>query len=176
MEAVGRLKIEGSETQLSVLVLHRSVFGWAESRELRIAAMQALQRVNPNRAKLLMLRAGLEDEELLIRPLEAGENNWVRHRRYPRVVPNGHVQAIANMSKGKTPVSLQWISLGGGFACRQGRGQFGSEAMLEIQTGFRPIKGKVLIRETNSGMIFEIADMDLDERGKLRRFISAQMR
>jgi len=176
LEAVGRLRIAGAETQLTVLLLHRTMFGWAEPRELRVAAMQALQRVNPDRARLLMIRCGLDDGELNLRPLDAGDTNWVRHRRYTRVVPNAPITAAAITTKGKCPVSLERISLGGGFASRQGRGQFGGDAMMEIQTGFRPIRSRVLIRENQAGVMFEIADIAMEERGKLRKFIAAQIR
>lgn len=176
IEAVGRLAIPGAETQLSVLLIHRTMFGYAEPRELRVAAMQALQKINPERARLLMVRSGLEDWELDLRPLEPTQTKWVRQRRYPRVVPSGHISATAIMAKGKSPIALESVSLGGGFASRQGRGQFGSEALLEMQTGFRPIRSRVLIREGAAGMCFEIADIDMDERSKLRKFIAAQMR
>lgn len=176
VEALGRLRTFGAETLLADLLNHRTLLSWAQPRELRVAAMQALQRINPDRANYMQPKSGLDDTELNLRPLDAGDGTWVRQRRYPRVVPNGPISAATITPKGKCAVALERISLGGGFASRNGRGQSTSEALLEMQTGFRSIRSRVLIREAQAGMMFEIADIGLEERSKLRKLIAAQMR
>ena len=176
VEAIGRLRIAGAEDMLVELISRKSLIGFSHPRELRVAAMQALQRINPDRARHLMLKSGLEDQELNIRPLDPAETNWVRQRRYQRVVPGSTITATAVTAKGRTPVALERISLGGGLAVRSGRGQFGTEAILEMQTGLRHLRSRVLIREAQAGVMFEIADIGLDERGRLRKLIAAQMR
>ena len=176
VEAIGRLRISGAEPMLADLVMQRSVFGYSQPRELRVAAMQALQEINPEHAAQLMTRAGLEESELIVRPLVAEETNWLRQRKYQRVIPNSTITATAITSKGRTQVALERISLGGGLAVRNGRGQFGSEAVLEMNTGFRQLKSRIIIRESNGAWMFEIADINLDERGRLRKLIAAQMR
>ncbi|HUN90129.1 MAG TPA: hypothetical protein VMU28_15120, partial [Terriglobales bacterium] len=102
--------------------------------------------------------------------------NWLRQRRYARVVPTTPITASTITHKGKCQISLERISLGGGLASRNGRNQAGNEATLEMWMGFRPIRSRVLIRESQAGMMFEIADIGLEERGKLRKLIAAQMR
>jgi hypothetical protein len=176
IEALGRLRTAGAEAQLTELLMHRTLLGWAFPRELRLAAMQALQRVNPENAASLLPRSGLNESELKIGPLAVANSNWVRQRRYPRVVPSGPIPAATITAKGKCSIALERISLGGGFASRHGRAQIGSEALLEMQLGLRSIRSRVLIREVPQGMMFEIADISLDERGKLRKLIAAQMK
>ncbi|MGZ4815747.1 MAG: hypothetical protein ACXVZV_10075, partial [Terriglobales bacterium] len=138
--------------------------------------MQALEHINPDRAQYILAKSGLDDTELRVRPLDAGDVNWVRQRRYARVIPNGPISAATITSRGKCAVALERISLGGGYASRNGRAQVGNEALLEMQMGFRSIRSRVLIREAQAGMMFEIADIGLEERGKLRKLIAAQMK
>jgi hypothetical protein len=176
VEALGRLRTMGAETLLADLLQQRTLLSWAQPRELRVTAMQAMQRINPDRARYLQTKSGLDDSELSLRALDASETNWVRNRRYARVIPNTPINAATITQKGKCQVSLERISLGGGFAQRNGRSQYGSEAMLEMWNGFRPIRSRVLIREESAGMMFEIADIGLEERGKLRKLIAAQMK
>jgi hypothetical protein len=123
-----------------------------------------------------MQKSGLEDQELSIRPLDVTNSDWIRQRRYQRVVPGSTINATAVTTKGRCPVALERISLGGGLAVRAGRGQFGTDAVLEMQTGFRHLKSRVLIREAQNGVMFEIADIGLDERSRLRKLIAAQMK
>lgn len=176
IEAIGRLRIAGAEDLLVDLLTQKSLFGFSQPHELRVASMQALQRINPERARHLQLRSGLDDRELRIRPLDATETNWVRQRRYQRVAPASTITATAVTPKGRCPVALERISLGGGFAVRNGRGQFGTEAVLEMRTGLRQLCSRVLIREAPSGVMFEIADIGMEARGRLRKLIAAQMR
>ncbi|HVZ17212.1 MAG TPA: hypothetical protein VG897_08855 [Terriglobales bacterium] len=176
VEALGRLRAAGAETLLIELLQPRSLLQWAQPRELRVAAMQALQHINPDRATYLQRKSGLDDTELRIRPLDVADRNWVRQRRYTRVIPSGPISAATITAKGKFPVALERISLGGAFASRNGRGQTGSEALLEMQMGFRSIRSRVLIREAQTGMTFEIADIGLEDRGKLRKLIASQMK
>ncbi|HWR16735.1 MAG TPA: hypothetical protein VN577_18055 [Terriglobales bacterium] len=176
VEAVGRLRINDAEDMLAEIIQQRSLIGFSNARELRLAAMQALQNINPERAKRLLVKSGLDEQELNIRPLDATDTNWLRQRRYERVVPNTTINATAITAKGRCPVALERISLGGGLAVRNGRGQFGSEALLEMQLGMRHLRSRVLIREANAGVMFEIADIGMDERNRLRKLIAAQMR
>jgi hypothetical protein len=176
VEAIGRLKIMSAESLLTELLQHKSIFGFAAAKELRVAAMQALEKINPEHARRLLPKSGLDAHELEIRPLESGDENWVRQRRYQRVVPGKSIMATAVTAKGSCPVALERISLGGGFATRGGRTQFGSEATLEMNLGpMRHLKSRVLIREAQAGVMFEIADIGMEERGRLRKLIAAQM-
>ena len=176
VEALGRLRTAGAEALLAQLIERRTILAWTYPRELRIAAMQALEHVNPERAQFLQPKCGLEKLELDVRPLQECDTNWVRQRRYARVRPNTPIAAATITHKGKCQISLERISLGGGYASRNGRGQYGNEATLEMWMGFRPVRSRVLIREESAGMMFEIADIGMEERGKLRKLIAAQMK
>lgn len=176
VEAVGRLRVADAKDLLTELVMIRTLLGFANPRELRVAAMQALQSIDCERARQYLAKSGLEQQELSVRPLDAANSNWVRQRRYERVVPNSTIMATAVTSKGRTPVALERISLGGGLAMRNGRGQFGSEALLEMQLGMRHLKSRVLIRESQNGVMFEIADIGMDERNRLRKLVASQKR
>ena len=176
VEALGRLRTFGAETLLCEILQQRYMFSWVQPHELRVAAMQALERINPDRATSMHAKSGLNDTELRVRPLDPMAGNWLRQRRYARVVPTTPITASTITHKGKCQISLERISLGGGLASRNGRNQAGNEATLEMWMGFRPIRSRVLIRESQAGMMFEIADIGLEERGKLRKLIAAQMR
>jgi hypothetical protein len=176
VEAIGRLRVASAEALLSDIVLHRSIIGFSHPRELRVAAMQALQSINPEHASHVLTKSGLQKEELSIGPLEATDSGWVRQRRYQRVVPNSTITATAITAKGRCQVALERISLGGGFATRAGRALFGNDAWLEMNTGFRQLKSRVIIREAPAGVMFEIADIGLEERSRLRKLIASQMR
>jgi len=176
VEALGRLRTFGAETLLCEILQQRTMFSWVQPHELRVAAMQALERINPDHAKSMHAKCGLDDTELRVRPLDAAMGNWLRQRRYARVVPATPITASTITPKGKCQISLERISLGGGLASRNGRNHTGNEATLEMWMGFRPIRSRVLIRESQAGMMFEIADIGLEERGKLRKLIAAQMR
>ena len=39
----------------------------------------------------------------------------------------------------------------------------------------RQLKSRVLIREAQAGVMFEIADIGMDERSRLRKLIASQM-
>ena len=49
------------------------------------------------------------------------------------------------------------------------------DAMLEMQVGMRTLRSHVLFHEVAGGISFEIADITLDERSRLRQLISKQI-
>ena len=65
----------------------KKTFGWIHHRELRIAAAQALAKIDPRYSAQMLSDSGLEPAELAIAPLDmAPACPWVRQRRYERMV------------------------------------------------------------------------------------------
>ena len=60
---------------------------WANHRELRIAAAQALAKIDARYGSKVLSDSGLEPAELAMAPLDAAPAcPWVRQRRYERVL------------------------------------------------------------------------------------------
>jgi hypothetical protein len=175
IEALARLRMRSSEPLMTDILSARKFLSWTHPRELRVAAAQALEIMNPIHAAEVIPNCGLSQQELTLKPLEGTAMSWVRHRRYPRVSPDTALNAIAVTSKGKATVSLSALSLGGGLATKQNRMPLGTDAMLEMQVGMRTLRSRVLFHEVTGGISFEIADITLDERSRLRRLITNQI-
>ena len=175
IEALARLRMRSAEPLMTEIVSARKFLSWTHPRELRVAAAQALEMLNPIRAAEVIPKCGLSQQELTMKPLDGTAKSWVRQRRYPRVSPETALNATAVSSKGKTVVSLSALSLGGGLATKQNRLPLGMDAMLEMQVGMRTLRSHVLFHEVAGGISFEIADITLDERSRLRQLISKQI-
>ncbi len=175
IEALARLRMRSAEPLVTDILSARKFLAWMNPRELRVAAAQALEKLNPVRASEIVPKSGLSQHDLTIRPLDGTAKAWVRQRRYPRVSPETALNAMAVSSKGKAAISLSALSLGGGLAVKQNRVQLGTDAVLEMQVGMRTLRSRVLFHEVPGGISFEIADITLDERTRLRRLISTQM-
>ena len=175
IEALSRLRMRSAEPLVTDILSARKFLAWMNPRELRVAAAQALEKLNPVRASEVVPKSGLSQHDLTIRPLDGTAKAWVRQRRYPRVSPETALNAMAVSSKGKAAISLSALSLGGGLAVKQNRVQLGTDAVLEMQVGMRTLRSRVLFHEVPGGISFEIADITLDERTRLRRLISTQM-
>ncbi|HLH08413.1 MAG TPA: hypothetical protein VKW78_14330 [Terriglobales bacterium] len=175
IEALARLRMRSAEPLVSEIVAARKFLSWTYPRELRVAAAQALEALNPVRASQIIPSCGLSSQELTIRPLDATAKTWVRQRRYPRVQPETALKAIAVSAKGKTAMALSALSLGGGLAVKQNRSPLGADAVLEMQVGLRTLRSHVIFHDVVGGVSFEIADISLDERSRLRKLISSQI-
>ncbi|HET7749324.1 MAG TPA: PilZ domain-containing protein, partial [Terriglobales bacterium] len=101
---------------------------------------------------------------------------WVRQRRYQRIIPPRAVPALASSSWGRSELSVRELSLGGGVAKKGDDLRLGSDAALDLQLGLRHIKTQVLLRRARQGEVsFEIVDIDLEDRSKLRRILADQL-
>ena len=75
-------------------------------------------------------------------------------------------------SWGKSSISVRELSLGGGMGVKEDNLRVGTEANLEISAGVRRIRGQVLLRRARVNEVgFEIVNMDLEIRYRLRRLI-----
>ncbi|HTM89006.1 MAG TPA: hypothetical protein VL155_12435 [Terriglobales bacterium] len=177
VEALGRLKDAAAIPLLRAIVEARKMWKWVYPRELRISAAQALVKIEPQYGPQLVTEGGFTVNELELLPLDAEYTHpWVRQRRYQRIVPSRAVPALASSSWGRSELTVRELSLGGGVAKKTTDLRLGSDAALDLQLGLRHIKTQVMLRRARQGEIsFEIVDMDLEERSKLRRILADQL-
>ena len=177
VESLGRLREADAVPVLRNLLEAKKVWKWANHRELRIAAAQALLKIDPRYGSQVMSGCGLEPGELAIAPLDSAPAcPWVRQRRYERVVLRKTVSGAISSSWGKSSILIRELSLGGGMSTKEDNLRIGSEATIEISSGVRRIKGQVLLRRARVNEIgFEIVNMDLESRYRLRRILMSSL-
>ncbi len=170
VESLGRLREPESIPVLRNLLENKKMWKWANHRELRIAAAQALAKIDPRYASQVMSDSGLAPGELAIAPLDAAPAcPWVRQRRYERIVLRKTLSAIISSSWGKSSILLRELSLGGGMGTKEDNLRVGSEANIDISTGVRHIRAQVLLRRARVNEVgFEIVNTDLESRLRLR--------
>ncbi len=173
VESLGRLREPESIPVLRALLETKKMWKWANHRELRIAAAQALAKIDPRYAAQVMSDSGLVPGELAIAPLDAAPAcPWVRQRRYERIVLRKSLSAIISSSWGKSSISLRELSLGGGMGTKEDNLRVGSEANIDISVGVRHIRGQVLLRRARVNEVgFEIVNTDLESRLRLRAIL-----
>src|SRR5213075_1875190 len=129
IEALGRLREPDAVPVLRNLFESKRMLKWQHHRELRIAAAQALAKIDPRYATQIMADSGLEPGELAIGPLDAAPAcPWVRQRRYERIVLRKSVSAVISSSWGKSSITVRELSLGGGMGTTEDHLSVGSEA------------------------------------------------
>ena len=173
IESLGRLRESEAVPVLRSIVDDKKFFGYSQHRELRIAAIQALSKIDPRHGTQALAESGLEAGELAIAPLDSGPGcPWVRQRRYERIVLPRTLSATLSSSWGKSNIVMREMSLGGGMGTRNDNLRVGSEAHVEISLGVKKIRGEVLLRRARVNEIgFEFVGMDLDSRYRLRRVL-----
>ena len=140
--------------------------------ELQLTVARALVSMDPQRAASVYAQGGIGPQELAVGALGATESDWVRQRRYPRVQPTRAISALAITPKGKCAVDVQTLSLGGGLLASDGRLPRGGEVVLEWQTGLHRLRSHVVLRHlATRDLAFEVLDIDMDGRGRLRRMV-----
>ncbi len=173
IESLGRLRDVEAVPVLRSIVEDKKLFGYSQHRELRIAALQALSKIDPRYGTQALAESGLEAGELAIAPLDSGPGcPWVRQRRYERIILPRTLSATLSSSWGKSNIVMREMSLGGGMGTRNDNLRVGSEAHVEISLGVKKIRGEVLLRRARVNEIgFEFVGMDLDSRYRLRRIL-----
>jgi hypothetical protein len=106
-------------------------------------------------------------------PLDPLPNaKYFRRRRYPRVRLSEPITAIATLGQVSYRLELRGLSLSGGIAVGEKHLPPGTLLSMRIGTGLRPIRAQILMRDARAqGLGFEIAEMDLDERARLRKLL-----
>ncbi|MBI1741071.1 MAG: PilZ domain-containing protein [Candidatus Koribacter versatilis] len=173
IESLGRLREAEAVPVLRSIVEEKKLWGRTQHRELRVAAAQALSKIDPRYGAQVMTDSGLDSAELAVSPLDpAPACPWVRQRRYERIILPRTFSATLSSSWGKSTVVMREMSLGGGMGTRNDNLRVGSEANVEISLGVKKIRGQVLLRRARVNEVgFEFVSMDLDSRYRLRRIL-----
>ena len=147
IESLGRLREVEAVPVLRAIVEDKKLFGYTQHRELRIAAIQALSKIDPRYGTQALADSGLEAGELAIAPLDSGAGcPYVRQRRYERIILPRTLSASLSSSWGKSNIIMREMSLGGGMGTRNDNLRVGSEAHVEISLGVKKIRGEVFLR------------------------------
>jgi len=173
IESLGRLRDTEATTVLRELLEAKKMWKWTNHREIRIAAAQALAKIDPRYGSQILSDSGLEQGELGIAALDAAPAcPWVRQRRYERIVLPKSLSATISSSWGKSSISIREMSLGGGMGTKEDNLRIGSEANLDISLGVRHVRAQVLLRRARVNEVgFEIVNADLECRFRLRRVL-----
>ncbi len=174
IEALGRIHAPESVATLKRIVEAKKVLGWLHPQELRITAMQALEKLDPAWALAFLPKSGLDKADLTLAPLDVAANcKFVRQRRHIRVRLTKPVTAISTNLKEACRLEIKTASLTGGVATISRHLPPGTQVQLRMQLGLRTLQATALMRDYRAqDMAFEIVDMNLDERGRFRRLLS----
>ena len=174
IEAIGRIHAPESARSLMRILEARKVFGWQHPQEIRIAALQALEKLNPELAAEYRPSSGLDQADLALAPLDVAHNSkFVRQRRHTRVRLRKPVTAVSTNLKENCRLEIKTASLAGGIATIDRHMHRGTPVQLQLQLGLRTLQATALLRDYRAqDMAFEFVDMPLDERVKFRRLLT----
>jgi hypothetical protein len=173
IEALGRMRAPDAAGHLRLLVEERKTFGWAHPEEIRMAAAQALMKLDPAWMQAFLPQSGLDTKVMALAPLDPiQERDFVRHRRYRRIRLPRNVPAVITSARGKYSSSISVLSLDGGLISGDLQIPVGTEATLKIPAGLRSISMKAVVRFVRAHQAgFETVGMGLEDRAKLRRLL-----
>jgi len=177
IEALGRIHAPESASTLKRLVEAKKVFGWVEPQEVRIAALQALEGLDPGWVHDFLPKSGIDREDFTLAPLEIpATSKFVRQRRHPRVRLKKSVKAVCTNLKEGCSLEVKTASLTGGVATLSRHLTPGTQVQLRFQVGMRNFQVTALMRDSRAqDMAFEIVDINLDERAKYRRMLAGNL-
>jgi hypothetical protein len=177
VEALGRVKAAESTNALKRILEGRKVFGWQHPQELRITALQALEKLDPEWVKEFLPKSGIDKEDLTLSPLAVPQNSkFVRHRRHARVRLQKSISAVSTNLKQNCKLDIKTASLSGGVATTNMHLAPGTQVQLRMQLGLRNLQATALMRDYRAqDMSFEIVDISLDERTKFRKILMESM-
>jgi hypothetical protein len=179
IEALGRLHSESAQPLLHKFLEKRKAWRWTYHDEVRISALQAIAKLDPEWAAAFQPRAGLDAWQLSLIPLDSSQDAvWYRQRRYQRLRLNQPVAAtITNLAEPARLV-IKGLSLSGGTATCERHILPGTHVTLKIAMGgMRTIRAQALVRDVRGESLgFEFVSIDLEDRSRLRRFLFGQIR
>ena len=173
IEALGRLRAPETTMHLMRFIEGRRAWRWAYPSEMRLAAAQALEKLEPEHARNLLAGSGLDRHMLSLAPLDARrDRDFVRYRRYPRIKMTQPVPAVIQSKRGTYQPAVEILSLEGGLLSGDFQLSVGTPANLQISSGKRPIHLDVLVRfaQPNQAGV-EMVGMDLEDRSRLRTLL-----
>jgi len=173
LEALGRLQAPESIHTLRRIVEARKIFGWENPQELRIAAFQALAKMDKEWANAFRPLGGFQTEDLALEPLEIPrQSKFVRQRRHARIRLQRSLTAISTNLKQNCQLEIKTASLAGGLATTNMHLAPGTKVEMRMQLGLRNVPATALMRDYRAqDMSFEIIDMGLDARARFRKLL-----
>ena len=173
VEALGRLRASGASALFQRILDTRQVWRWVYPNELRIAAAQALLRVDPAVGMEKVAASGIDRKELSLEPSDPDANaSVIRQRRYARLKLSRNLIAVTTNLRENFRLSIPELNLGGGIGSGERHLAPGSLLSLKFSHGVRNLKAQAIVRGARpQAMAFEFVDMDLDERYRLRKVL-----
>lgn len=174
VEALGRINAPEAVTALKRIVEAKKFLGFSQPTELRITAIQALGKLDPAWAVAFLPQSGLDRDDLALAPLALKPNSkFVRQRRHKRVRLAKPVVAVSTNLKEACSLQIKTASLAGGVATISRHLAPGTPVQLKFQLGLRNLQATALMRDYRAqDMAFEIVDITLEERSRLRRLLA----
>jgi hypothetical protein len=173
VEAIGRLRASGASTLLQHILETKQVWRWVYPNELRIAAAQALLRVDMTVGMEKVASSGIDRKELTLEPTDPEPNaSVIRQRRYARLKLSRNLVAITTNLRENFRLSIPELNLGGGIGSGERHLAPGSLLTLKFTHGVRHLKAQAIVRGARpQAMAFEFVDMDLEERYRMRKLL-----
>jgi hypothetical protein len=173
VEALGRLKAAAASGLLQHFLDARQVWRWQFAGELRVAAAQAYSRIDPVVALERIAASGIDRRELVLEPTDPDPNvSVIRQRRYARLKLSRNVIFQTTNLRENFRLTVPELNLGGGIGAGERHLAPGSLLALKMTSGVRTIKAQAIVRGARpQAMAFEFVDMDLEDRGRLRRIL-----
>jgi hypothetical protein len=173
IEALGRLRATAAAPSLQAVLEARQVWRWQYPAELRVAAAQALQRIDPVTTMQRLEAWGFEKKELALEPTDPEANSPViRQRRYARLKLNRNLAFITTNLRENFKLNVVELNLGGGIGSGERHLAPGTLVHFKLSQGVRTIKAQALVRGARpQAMAFEFVDMDLEDRARLRKIL-----
>jgi hypothetical protein len=173
VEALGRLKAAAASPLLQHFLDARQVWRWQYAGELRVAAAQAYSRIDPVVAMEKLSASGIDRKELVLEPTDPEQNvSVIRQRRYARLKLSRSVTFVTTNLRENFKLVVPELNLGGGIGAGERHLAPGSLLALKLTHGVRTIKAQAIVRGARpQAMAFEFVDMDLEDRGRLRRIL-----
>ncbi len=173
VEALGRLKATAASGLLQHFLDAKQVWRWQFAGELRVAAAQAYSRIDPVVALEKISASGIDRKELLLEPTDPDPNvSVIRQRRYSRLKLSRNVIFQTTNLRENFRLTVPELNLGGGIGAGERHLAPGSLLALKMTSGVRTIKAQAIVRGARpQAMAFEFVDMDLEDRGRLRKIL-----
>jgi hypothetical protein len=173
IEALGRLRATAVAPTLQTILEARQVWRWQYPAELRVAAAQALQRIDPVTTMQRLEAWGFEKKDLALEPTDPEANSAViRQRRYARLKLNRNLAFITTNLRENFKLNVVELNLGGGIGSGERHLAPGTLVHFKLSQGVRTIKAQALVRGARpQAMAFEFVDMDLEDRARLRKIL-----
>ena len=173
LEALGRLRATAASPILQHIMDARQVWRWVYPTELRIAAAQALMRMDATMALEKLNSSGLERKDLALEPIDPEPNSSVmRQRRYARLKLSRNLIGVTTNLRENFRISIPELNLGGGIGAGERHLAPGSLLSLRFSQGVRNIKAQAIVRGARpQAMAFEFVDMEMEDRSRLRKIL-----